>query len=66
MDNNIKTPDFKELLDKTEKSLGKEIGLSNNEIGEKVTGKGDLATRIAGGYLGRQMTRNIVENSKKT
>ncbi|WP_432662847.1 small, acid-soluble spore protein, alpha/beta type [Wukongibacter baidiensis] len=66
MEENIKAPDFKDLLERTgQNKLGKEIGLNNNEIGEKVTGKGDLATRIAGGYLGGQMTKNIIENRKK-
>ncbi|WP_432407377.1 hypothetical protein [Wukongibacter sp. M2B1] len=66
MDKNVKAPDFKDLLERTEKNkLGKEIGLNNNELGEKVTGKGDLATRIAGGYLGGQMTKNIVEKRKR-
>lgn len=64
MKKNVKAPDFKDLLDRTGNGLGKEIGLNNNEIGVKVTGKGDLATRIAGGYLGGQMTKDIVENRK--
>ncbi|MCG8539343.1 MAG: alpha/beta-type small acid-soluble spore protein [Clostridia bacterium] len=64
MDKNLKAPDLKDILDRTRSELGREIGLNNNEIGEKVTGKGDLATRIAGGYLGGQMTKNIIENRK--
>lgn len=64
MEKNVKAPDFKDLLDRTDNDLGKEIGLNNNEIGVKVTGKGDLATRIAGGYLGGQMTKDIVEHRK--
>ena len=66
MAKNVKAPDFKDLLERTgDNKLGKEIGLNNNEIGEKVTGKGDLATRIAGGYLGGQMTKNIVKDRGK-
>ncbi|QEK11895.1 small, acid-soluble spore protein, alpha/beta type [Crassaminicella thermophila] len=60
-----KIPDFKELLSHTQQELGKELGLSNNEIGEKINDKPDLATRIAGGYVGGQMTKNIVRRSKK-
>ncbi|SHK20542.1 small, acid-soluble spore protein, alpha/beta type [Paramaledivibacter caminithermalis] len=64
MDKKIKAPDLKDLLDRTNNDLGKEIGLNNNEIGVKVTDKGDLATRIVGGYVGGQMTKNIVEKGK--
>lgn len=64
MDKEIKAPDLKDLLERTNNNLGKEIGLNNNEIGVKVTGKGDLATRIAGGYLGGQMTKDVLEYGK--
>lgn len=65
MDKGAKAPDLKDLLDRTGNGLGKELGLNNNEIGVKVMGKGDLATRIAGGNLGGQMTQNIVEGRKR-
>lgn len=51
--------DFKELVNITDRQLGKEIGINNNEIGEKINDKGDLATRIAGGFVNGRKTKNI-------